>query len=262
VLHRRDYGNTSLLLELFAHGRGRFPAIAKGARRVHRSASALLQPFQPLWLAAMGRGEVLTLTHVEAAGQPFDLTGRSLICGFYLNELMVRLLGRDDPHDALFAFYSSALDGLSSGAGTDDLLRQFELRLLDELGYGIDLSAECDGAPVTAERRYRVDAVDGIRCAPEPLGAGTLSGETLRALARGEPLREDQRREARDLLRGLLRPHLGPRPLKSRDLLQRWSTLMPTSAMANGRTTPSVTTESPPTASASSARGPYSEPSP
>ena len=134
VLHRRDYSDTSLLVELFATGLGRFPAIAKGARRRRNPASAWLQPFQPLWIGVVGRGEVRTLTRVEPAGRPLPLAGRGLPCGIYLNELLTRLLCRHDPQDPLFAFYHAALDGLSRG-DLESSLRQFELRLLEELGY-------------------------------------------------------------------------------------------------------------------------------
>lgn len=221
VLHRRDHGDTSLLIELFTAGRGRFPAIAKGARRPRHPTSALLQPFQPLWVDAVGRGEVRTLTRVEAAGRAISLHGRPLLCGFYLNELMMRLLGRDDPHDPLFAFYHGALSRLAAGETIDDVLRQFELSLLGELGYAPDLAVESeDAAPVRAEACYRLDAGQGpCRTAPDdPEG---VSGATLLALAQATPLSEVQRREARALLRRLLEPHLGGRPLKSRALFQR-----------------------------------------
>lgn len=224
VLHRRDYGNSSLLLEVFATGRGRFPAIAKGARRARQPASALLQPFQPLWLEAIGRGEVLTLTRVEAAAPAIGLLGRPLLCGFYLNELLVRLLGREDPHDPLFAFYHAALTGLACGDNLDSVLRQFEIRLLDELGYAVGLETEAGAdVPVVPDGRYVLDPGQGVRRARADDVAGVLGGATLLALAHGDRLAPHQIREARALLRGLLEPHLGGRPLKSRELFRRWS---------------------------------------
>ncbi|NCC26861.1 MAG: DNA repair protein RecO [Gammaproteobacteria bacterium] len=225
VLHRRDYGNTSLLLEVFATGRGRFPAIAKGARRPRHPTSALLQPFQPLWLDVVGRGEVVTLTRVESAAPAIDLTGRALLSGFYLNELLVRLLGREDPHDPLFAFYHAALTGLASGEGLESVLRQFEIRLLDELGYALVLDAEAEtGEPVVPDGLYGLEPGQGVRRMRTESGTDTLRGATLLALARGDRLEPHQIREARALLRRLLEPHLGGRPLKSRELFRRWST--------------------------------------
>ncbi|WP_295392118.1 DNA repair protein RecO [uncultured Thiodictyon sp.] len=223
VLHRRDYGNTSLLVELFAQGQGRFPAIAKGARRGRRPTSALLQPFQPLWVGVVGRGEVLTLTRVEAAARPFDLGGPALPCAFYLNELLMRLLGRHDPQAPIFAFYHAALGELAAGAHLDSVLRQFELRLLEGLGYAPSLDLVVDGGtPVAPDRHYLVEPGRGTRAAPAAAAGERVSGATLLALARGEALAPAQAREARALFRRLLQPHLGPKPLKSRELFRQW----------------------------------------
>ncbi len=223
VLHRRDYSDSSLLLELFASGLGRFPAIAKGARRRRNPASALLQPFQPLWIGVVGRGEVRTLTRVEPAARPFPLTGRALPCGFYLNELLARLLGRHDPHDPLFAFYHAALGGLSQG-DLETALRQFELRLLEELGYAPGLALDGKtGLAVDPSLSYVVEPGQGPRTARSGEPGATVSGATLLALAGGLVLDAVQQREARTLLRRLLGPHLGPKPLRSRELFRQLS---------------------------------------
>ncbi len=224
VLHRRDYGDTSLLVEVFASGQGRFPAIAKGARRSRAPSSGLLQPFQPLWIGVVGRGEVRTLTRIEAAGRAAPLSGLSLLCGFYVNELMIRLLARNDPHDGLFAFYHAILDGLGTDPDLGNLLRQFELRLLDELGYGLALDVDAaTGEPITAGGVYVFEPERGPRAASALDPGERLAGATLLALARGEKLDAAQLKEARGLLRRALDPYLGGRPLKSRELLRRWS---------------------------------------
>jgi DNA repair protein RecO (recombination protein O) len=222
VLHQRDYGNTSLLLDLFIAEAGRLPVLAKGAKRGRAALGAILQPFHPLWASWTGRGEVRTLTSAEAAGTPPALRGQALFCGLYLNELLTRLLERGDPHPALFAFYHAALQDLAGGAHLETGLRQFELRLLGELGYGPLLDQAAEG-PIRAEERYccvpgqpprRVQAGEGE--------AQTLHGATLLALVAGETLGEAwMAREARDLLRRLLAPHLGTRPLKSRELFRQ-----------------------------------------
>jgi len=223
VLHRREYGNTSLLLEILGAGQGRCAAIAKGARRPRQTASALLQPFQPLWLAMTGRGEVRTLTVVEEAGAPLRLQGASLLAGFYLNELLLRMLARHDPHDALFVFYQSTLSHLAEADDLETPLRHFECRLLAELGYGLRLDRVVDdGAPVTADAVYVYERERGP-CRPSGSALGPrVSGATLLALAHDEPLTGEPRREARTLLRHVLEPHLGDRPLKSRELYRRW----------------------------------------
>lgn len=228
ILHRRDYSNTSLLLEVFASGQGRFPAIAKGARRPRAPSSALLQPFQPLWIGVSGRGEVRTLTRVEAAGRAAPLSGLSLLCGFYVNELMIRLLARNDPHDELFAFYHAVLDGLGTDPDLGNLLRRFELRMLDALGYGLVLDVDAaSGEPVSAGRVYVFEPERGPRAVsaldPGEKPGERLSGATLIALARGATLDAAQLKEARGLLQRALDPYLGGRPLKSRELLRRWS---------------------------------------
>ena len=224
VLHRRDYSNTSLLVELFAEGHGRFPAIAKGARRGRYPMSAILQPFQPLWIGAVGRGEVLTLTRTEAAGRPFVLVGPALPCGFYLNEVLMRLLGRHDPQDSVFAYYHAALTQLADGQHLESALRRFELRLLEALGYAPTLDLVMDGGgSVEPDRHYLVEPGRGTRPAPADAQDERVSGTTLLALARGDLLGAAQLREARGLLRRLLQPHLGPKPLKSRELFRRLS---------------------------------------
>jgi DNA repair protein RecO (recombination protein O) len=222
VLHRRDYANTSLLLELFSGPHGRFPAIAKGAKRGRSPNAVLLQPFTPLWLSWSGRGEVRTLARVEAAGAALTLTGKALFCGFYLNELLMRLLGRNDPHEDLFAFYHAALAQLAQGTDLDGPLRQFELRLLQDTGYALDLEREWDtGQAIVPGRRYVYDQERGMRAAGGPDDGPQVCGEALLALAAGELLAGSLAREARGLMRAALAPYLGPRPLRSRELFRQ-----------------------------------------
>ncbi|MEJ2325871.1 MAG: DNA repair protein RecO, partial [Chromatiaceae bacterium] len=152
VLHRRDFGNTSLLIEVFSAEEGRLPVLAKGAKRGRRSTAADLQPFRPLWLGWVGRGEVKTLIRTEPAGCPIGLPGTALFCGFYLNELLMRLVGRHDPHEGLFAFYHAALTELAQGAHLDSALRRFELRLLREVGYAIILDRDAFSGEVRETR--------------------------------------------------------------------------------------------------------------
>jgi DNA repair protein RecO (recombination protein O) len=221
VLHRRDYANTSLLIEVFSGPHGRFPTIAKGAKRGRSPSAVLLQPFTPLWLSWSGRGEVRTLARVEAAGGALTLPGKALFCGFYLNELLMRLLGRNDPHEDLFAFYHAALTRLTQGTDLDGPLRQFELRLLQDAGYALDLEREWDtGRPVVAGRRYVYEPELGMRAAGTDDGP-TVCGDALLALTAGESLTGAPAREARGLMRAALAPYLGARPLKSRELFQQ-----------------------------------------
>jgi DNA repair protein RecO (recombination protein O) len=219
VLHRRDYSDTSLLLEVFTAAHGRLPLVAKGAKRPRARGAALLQPFTPVLLAWSGRGEVRTLIRLEPAGRPVALRGDALYCGFYVNELLMRLLGRQDPHEVLFVFYQAVLEELAEGTDVGSALRRFELRLLAELGYQAVLDREANGAaPVCPERMYVYRSEQGLVPAVAGCSDAAISGETLRRLVAGEPLSGQHARDARSLTRRLLAPHLGERPLRSRAL--------------------------------------------
>jgi DNA repair protein RecO (recombination protein O) len=225
VLHRRDFGNSSLILDVFSRAQGRQALLAKGAKQGRRGRPAggeILQPFQPLWLSWSGRGEVKTLLRSEAAGPAAGLSGRVLYCGLYLNELLVRLLPRSDPHEALFACYHAALTALARGEDVETPLRQFELRLLREIGYAVVLDREAgSGRPVSPARHYVYEQGSGLRAADTAGRYQAVSGQTLLQLAAGEPLSGPLAREAKALVRRLLAPHLGARPLKSRELFRR-----------------------------------------
>lgn len=223
VIHRRDYSNTSLLLELFTLEHGRLPAIARGAKSGRGAKALLLRPFQPLLAGISGRGEVLTLGQVEPEGRAFDLDGPRLYCGFYLNELLMRLLGRNDPHPDLFASYLETLSGLSGTDAVDGWLRHFEVNMLKELGYALLLTHEEDtGEPVEPDACYRYEIEQGpVRVlrhdGRDPL---LVAGRTLLALQHRSEMDVQSRREARDLMRSILAFYLGDKPLKSRELFQ------------------------------------------
>lgn len=225
VLHARPWRETSLILEAFTRAHGRVGLIARGARRPRSRLRGQLVPFLPLLLSWTGRGELPTLTGADPEGPSRPLRGRALFSGFYLNELLLKLLPRNDAHGKLFGDYRDALAGLGAGGTAEPVLRVFEKRLLDALGYGPTLDREADtGAPISPHRRYRYLLQHGP--VDEP-GAGAsagegvaVSGRTLLALARGRlgDGQEWERQEARTLMRAILAPHLGPRPLGSRQL--------------------------------------------
>jgi len=245
LLHRRDYRNTSLLLDVFSADYGRVGLVAKGARRRNAAGGPLLQPFQPLLLSWSGAGELYTLTGVEAAADRIALVGGGLLCGFYLNELLLRLLARDDDYADLFDYYLATLRALQhAGDGEAAILRAFELRLLQELGYALvldhcvdaDVDAGMDrgvdagvdqavdqAAAIEPMRRYTYDFDSGPRAnAGDGADALQVQGSTLLTLAAGGVLDRQGQREARALLRGALAVHLGERPLHSRRLYQQY----------------------------------------
>ena len=226
VLHTRPFRNTSLLLELFSDAGGRLPVVARGIRGSRPGMQGSLRPFTPLLADWRGRGEVKTLSGVEASAPPLPLTGARLYCGLYLNELLMRLLPRDDPHERVFGYYAQCLRALAEARDVERELRLFEKRLLDELGYGLVLDREAEtGRAIEAERRYVYQAEAGAIPAPangHPMPS--VHGATLLSLA-AEAL-DDPRSlaEARGLMRVVLAHHLGDRPLRSRELFRQEAT--------------------------------------
>lgn len=221
VIHRRDYRNTSLLLELFLASQGRQPAIARGAKSGRSPRALQLQPFSPLRVTLSGRGEVKRLTQVEPEDRPYRLEGEIIYCGIYLNELLMRLLQRGDPYPALYLHYQKTLARLAYGESANQCLREFEVSLLRELGYGLLLDRTADtNEPIKAQQIYDYQIEHG----PVPArsdGIGCLiHGTTLISLHRGEKLDEQGRREAKRLLRQAINHYLGDKPLKSRELFQ------------------------------------------
>jgi DNA repair protein RecO (recombination protein O) len=221
ILHRRPYSNSSLLVECFTPEQGRFPAIAKGVRSQTKGDSALLEPFQSLLIRFSGRGEVKTLTAFEASAVSEPLQGRILFCGFYLNELLMHLLGRSDPHERLFQVYSKALQELRHSENPDRVLRWFEIELLNELGYGLQLGQEADtGTPVKPDEHYQYELERGPVLSTA--NGSTVRGRTLLHLAgrEGQELSREGWREARELMRKVISHYLGGKALKSRELFQ------------------------------------------
>lgn len=219
LLHARPFRDGSLLVELFTAEVGRLGAVARGVGGQRRSAAerrALLQPFQPLWVSWYGRGELKTMQQLEARAAPLPLRGRALFSGLYLNELLSRLLQREDPHPQLFADYEEALQQLAEGEPLDLVLRRFELRLLEGLGYGFSLTEDAGGEPVQAQASYSFDGEAGL-CRLSQASPHTLRGEDLLDFAAGH-FTDSSRRALKQLCRLALRPHLGDRPLKSRQL--------------------------------------------
>lgn len=210
VLHRRPYQDTGLLLELFTSQYGRVGAIARGGRKIQ-----LLQPFQPLLVELVGQGDLLRLQQYEVASSPVSLVKQQLYCGVYLNELLMRLLYRHDQQPALLAAYADALQALSGSSDTlDIILRRFELCLLAELGYAVDFTHDSTGQPIIATARYSWLGEKGWCIAAE----GWLGSHLLALVT--ECWTPETRRAARDIMRIILAPHLGHKPLRSRELFQ------------------------------------------
>ena len=226
VLHTYPYRETSLIVETFSAHSGRVGMVARGARRPRSEMRGVLQAFQPLTLSWSGTAELKTLIRAEwRGGLPLPL-GAALLCGFYLNELLLKLLPREDPHPALWNDYESALHALTADAGPAAqaaTLRRFEVRMLSELGYALPLTHDVDsGAPIDAAGRYHYAFDRGPRrAAAEPRGQWPLvRGSTLIALATERYPDADVAAEAKRFMRGILDHYLEERRIFSRRVVQ------------------------------------------
>ncbi|MEK9776164.1 MAG: DNA repair protein RecO [Quisquiliibacterium sp.] len=221
LLHSTPYRETSLIVDLFTRESGRVAAVAKGAKRPRSALRAVLLQFQPLTVGLSGRNELRTLIGAEWEGGSIAPRGGALLCAFYLNELLVRLLPREDPHPALYDGYRDALAGLSAGEPVELALRRFEWLLLRETGYAPDLRADADHRPIDSSRHYRWQPNSGFLVAdPADHDAGlTISGDTLRDLSCGVFDAAITRSQAKYLTRAILAHHLDGQSLRTRQIL-------------------------------------------
>jgi DNA repair protein RecO (recombination protein O) len=213
VLHSYAYKESSLIVDLFTVDTGRLAVIAKGAKRPASTLRGALLSLQPIEAIFSGRGEVKTLTQAQwLPGQPW-LTGQALMCGMYLNELLIKLLPREDPHPQLFETYAATLLTLAESREHSAILREFEISLLMEMGYGLELENDVGtGEALLPETLYRYDPLSG----PRAQGAGSLvSGRALLALGRGRFDAPTVAAEARDFVRTIINFHLERRSLRS-----------------------------------------------
>jgi DNA repair protein RecO (recombination protein O) len=217
VLHSYSYRETSLLLDVFARGFGRVSMVARAARSPRSALRGVLLGFQPLALSWFGKGEVRTLARAEWLGGFPRLQGEGLMCGFYVNELLVRLLPREDPHDALLARYGEALERLAGGGDSAAALRSFERALLAELGYAMTLERDsASGAAIDPAKSYRYDPERGPVETNGVAADAVVSGRTLLDMARDDYADPATQQQAKALMRTLLNHRLDYQPLKSR----------------------------------------------
>lgn len=213
VLNARPYSDTSLLIEAFTREHGRVGFIAKGARGPKSKTRALLQPLQPLLLSWTQSGDLGGLTAVEAAAPPLPIAGERVFYGWYVNELLFKLTQRQDPHPSLFETYALTLEQLA-GAEAEHALRIFEKRLLEELGYGLQLPDD-----IEPTLHYRYDWAEG----PVPVGAGpsTFLGAHLIALMQETLESPEAQLDARRLLKAAIQHQLGGKTLETPAMLRQ-----------------------------------------
>ncbi|CAH0534364.1 DNA repair protein RecO [Vibrio stylophorae] len=218
VLHSRPYSETSLLVDLFSEKEGRLTVIAKGARAKRSRVKGALQPFIPLLGKWSGRGSLPILTHAEALSLGLPLFGPILYSGLYLNEVLARVLAPHTSYPELFLDYLNALRELAQANNPEPALRRFELALLEHLGYGVDfLHCAGSGEPVSDTMTYLYREQLGFIASLKP-SQWSFTGHQLKALASREFTDRDQLQAAKRFTRLALKPYLGSKPLKSREL--------------------------------------------
>ncbi len=225
ILHTQPYRDTSRILEIFTREQGRLSLFARGVRGPKARLASLLQPFQPLLISFTSRGEAgqLVSAESEAARHPHSNPGSlmgglppaALLSGFYLNELLLKLTTRHDPNAGLFDGYEEALARLTAGRPLEPVLRHFELRLLQEVGYGLDLTRTAAGGTVSAQGYYHLRPADGL-FATTAEHAGAVRGSSLLQLAGGRLQEAQELSDARKVLSAALEHCLEGRPIATR----------------------------------------------
>lgn len=220
VLHTRPFRDTSLIVELFSEIHGRISVVARSARGSTSRYKGQLQLFTPLLASWSGHHELKMLGNIELNGMPLQLNDKPLFCGFYFNELLTRLLHKEDPHPRLFACYHQSLCRLEKGDLMSVVLRLFEKKLLDDLGYGLPLQHEAKTqTPIQSNLFYYFEKEHGFfQCAENSSEHQLIfSGADLMAIAEEKFENDSTSQTAKKLMRFALSQLLGNRPLNSRE---------------------------------------------
>ncbi len=221
ILHSRPYRNTSLIIEVFTQNHGRQSIVARSARGHKSRFKGNLQPFVPLFLSYSGQHELKNLIAAELSATPYDLIGNNMMCGFYLNELLVRLLHKGDEHHKVFHSYTQTLQALNDQQQVEIVLRIFEKNLLIELGYGLNLSYEVNTRqPIEPAAHYRFIPEQGFILLHQPAATDDVfEGASIIALREEVWSCSRELMAGKRLMRYALSYYLGGRPLKSRECL-------------------------------------------
>jgi DNA repair protein RecO (recombination protein O) len=216
ILHQQHYGESSLIIDVLTRDLGRVSLMAKGVRKTKSKTVGLLRPFAALSLSFVGKSDLKTLTDVETTDLPEQLTGLAVYCGFYINELICNFLHKDDPHPEVFQEYRQCLSGLAQGTQTEAALRTFELNLMDNIGYGLNLSYDLHHEkPIALNKKYRFNKDIGLFEDAE----GQFSGAALMAMEQRSFKHTQTLNEAKLLMRAVIDSHLQGKPLKSRSVI-------------------------------------------
>jgi len=220
ILHHRPFRETSVLLDVFSAEHGRVSLVAKGVRTHRSKLKALLQPFVPLLASWQGKNELMNLISAEAHGPPFQLNGDCLLSGFYMNELLVRVLQKQDPHPRLFSQYVTTLKALTVSPLNQSMLRIFEKKLMEEMGYGLRFEDFSTGLPLISDQYYEYHPGNGFKQINDQQ-SGSFKGDSILAFAHELLTTPEYLKDAKRLMRMVIATLLGHQTLQSRELFQK-----------------------------------------
>ena len=225
ILHQRAYSETSTIFDIFSQNFGRFSLIAKGIKKQNSSKGSVLQQFQPLLLSWAGKSELKTLTAAEPDSDILAMIPGSMYCGFYINELVIRLLHQHDPHPELFIYYKKTLKQLSQGV-SEKVLRLFEKYLLIEIGYGVILDHDINNNKIDETKDYYYVPESGpVEVGEKKSDAVKIQGKSLVAFANEKLDDKDVLADIKKLMRVLVQIQLGDKSLHSRKLMNNFISL-------------------------------------
>lgn len=221
ILHTRPFRDTSLLLNILSATYGHITLLARGAKSQRSPLRTLLMPFTPILISWAGKTDLPTVSKAEAYGAPYLLSGKALLSGLYLNELLVRLLERHNPYPNLYAAYEKTLIALKNDKNIQLTLRRFEKKLLAELGYGLQLDKEINGLDVKTDSDYYFEFGVGLKKAfpKAPPSKHLFEGKSLLALHFDKFQDKKELQDAERLLQIVLKTLFGIRPVKSLEFL-------------------------------------------
>ncbi|GAB1262080.1 DNA repair protein RecO [Aurantivibrio plasticivorans] len=227
ILHSRPFQDSSLLVDVLSEDHGRLTVVAKGARSARGRHRFPVYPFTKLVASWQGKSDLKTLTELEQQGQLRQLMGRRMFCGLYVNELVIRLLPSHDDCSEVFRRYDQVMTSLETLEGDSNdylepLLRAFEFELLELMGYGLTFSDISTGDVLEPDSQYRIAEMMGFVKIDGNVEKrqGSYLGSELLAVINNDFSDVSVRRAAKRLVRELLAPHIGNKPLKSRELFR------------------------------------------
>jgi len=225
ILHHRAFRDTSQILEVITRDHGRFSIMSRGSKGAKSRLKSVLQPFKPLLIGWSGKGDMPTLTGAETQSvKPFTLTGKALPSAFYVNELIIKLLHKHDVHEGIFQLYESIIRLLADKNEVEPVLRLFEKQLLEDLGFGLNLSVNAEtGDSILADEEYAYYLEHGpvnLSSVKDESYILKLTGKSLLDLDSSSLDTEQSLRDAKRLMRSILHYYLEGKPIKSRELFR------------------------------------------